>query len=343
LGLALAGAALAVPVAIRLAQRFDLLDRPVGWKTHGRATPYLGGAALVAGFLVGCLALAGWRASHVVALLGGALVLCAVGTVDDRRGLTARTRILAVAGVAVAAHASGIGWSFAPDYPLNLAATILFTLGVVNAFNILDLMDGIAAGACAVGSAGVGVLALLLDASAPAIAAAGLCGASAGFLLYNLRAPAAIFLGDGGSMAIGFLLAGLVMSLPLEPEVGSASLLAGVLLVGLPVFDMAFRIYSRIRRGVSLMTAGHDSTANWLATRLGSARAVTAALVFGQAALSAAAAWAVFRGQASVLALALACIGVGAVLIGLLERSGFGRSPADRSRQARADATRVGS
>ncbi len=323
-GVALAGALLAVPTAIRVAGRFELFDEPQGWKIHVRRTPYLGGAAVLFGFTVALLAF-GDGTGRFAPLLVGALVLSALGTVDDKYNLPATLRIAAVVGVALVLQVSGEGWSLFSSEVANFAVTALWTLGIVNALNLLDLMDGIAAGMAAVVAAGIAVFALILGDPTLAALALAVAGGCLGFLRYNLRSPSAIFLGDGGSMAIGVILAGAVMALPLEHEVGGDAIVAGILLVGVPILDMTFRVYSRIRRGVSLMTAGPDSVVNFLRQRLQSPRAVTIALGAAQALLASLAIIATESGGDAVAALGACAFVSGVALIVLLDRSGFGR------------------
>ncbi len=322
--LATLGVLLATPGAIRLALRLHLFDEPKGWKRHAPHTPYLGGTAVLAGLLLATLPFAD-GAGRFGPLLVGSAVLAAVGLVDDRSSIPAKLRVAAVAAVAAYLWTADLGWNVFDDDALDLFVTIGWTLALVNALNLLDLMDGAASAAAGASAAGVGAMALILDDVTHAAFAFALSGACVGFLRYNLARPARIFLGDGGSMPIGLLLATLIMTLPWSGEVGAAGILGGVLLFGVPLFDMTFRIYSRKRRGDTLMTAGPDSIANWLRERLPSPHAVAAALALAQGVLGSLAIAATVAGRQTLLILVGCAFALGAVLIAALDASGFGR------------------
>jgi UDP-GlcNAc:undecaprenyl-phosphate/decaprenyl-phosphate GlcNAc-1-phosphate transferase len=316
---------LAIPRAIPIAERFELLDRPRGWKVHSRSTPYLGGAAVLLGFTTAAVAL-GAGGSRFIALVVCGLALCVLGSLDDKVNLPISLRIGGVISGAVVLSAEDLGWSLFSSEIVNFAVTALWCLGVVNAINLLDLMDGVAAATAGAAALGIGVLALSLGDVALAALGLALCGACIGFLCFNLRSPSAIFLGDGGSMPIGFLLAAMVMSVPAVGPIGKLALPMGILLVGMPLFDLTFRVYSRVRRGISLMTAGPDSVANWLRFYLASPRQVSVALATGQAILSTAAALGVESGRTAAAGIAIVALCLGALLIWMLDRSGFGRA-----------------
>ena len=299
--LPLAVALVATPAAMAAASRLGFYDRPAGWKTHLVPTPYLGGAAVTAAFVVGLLA-SGQQGSKGVSLAALTAGLWAVGTLDDRRGVHWAMRLGIEAAAAAALWASGIGWSVFPSELANLALTVVWIVAVVNALNLLDLMDGVASTVAAVSSAGAGTLALLSGEELVATAAFSLSGACLGFLPYNLHRPARIFLGDGGSMPIGFVVGAVLMATPVEAHAGWTIFLTAGVLVGLPLLDMSFRVLSRLRRGVRLLNAGPDSLANYLERSVGSARAVAASLGGLQALLCLTALGALEMGGGSVVA-----------------------------------------
>jgi UDP-GlcNAc:undecaprenyl-phosphate GlcNAc-1-phosphate transferase len=297
--LALAAAFAATPAAISVAGRTDFHDRPVGYKGHATATPYLGGAAVLGGFLVAATLLGGdfARLSPIVAC---SCALWMLGTLDDRRGLPAWPRVAAECIAAMVLWGTGLGWDLLPGTAPDLALTVVWVVGLVNAFNLIDNMDGAAATLAAVTAAAVGALALIEGDVALATLAFGLAGACVGFLPYNLASPARIFLGDGGSLPIGFVVAASIMALPIGDELGFEHLLAAVLLAGLPVLDTTLVSVSRRRAGISLLTGGRDHLTHRLAARLGSARTVALALGAVQACLAAVAVGVVQLGHGSV-------------------------------------------
>ncbi|MCA1572809.1 MAG: undecaprenyl/decaprenyl-phosphate alpha-N-acetylglucosaminyl 1-phosphate transferase [Chloroflexi bacterium] len=338
----MAGALLSVPLAIRVARRFRLLDVPSGWKRHVRSTPYLGGAGLLVGLVVAAVPLAdgfgrfGW-------ILACAVALSILGTLDDKINLLATPRIAVVAGCGVILWAADAGWEIADNRVLGLLVTIVWVLGAVNALNLLDLMDGAAGSVVVAATGGISLLALIMDDILLAALAAAVCGSSIGFLRFNLSQPSRVFLGDGGSMPLGFLCAAMIMVLPWEGQVGASRVLGGVLLFGLPIFDMTFRIYSRKRRGDTLMTAGPDSIANWLRRRLPSALMVGVVLASGQGLLSSIAILAVLGGDSALNWVALGVFTLAGGLIYTLDASGFGRhlQPEEKQHVGAGEAARA--
>jgi UDP-GlcNAc:undecaprenyl-phosphate GlcNAc-1-phosphate transferase len=340
--LALVVTVLAVPAAIRVARRWGLLDHPKGWKRHVQPTPYLGGAALLCGFSIAVVVFAeglGGLAWLLVCCAG----LCVLGTLDDRWGLPASVRLLATTAAAFVLWDVGLGWSVLSSGMANLLLTVVWVVAVVNAINLLDLLDGAAASTVAGCAAGCAAVAGVFSDTLIAVLALALCGSCLGFLRHNLRSPSAIFLGDGGTMPLGLLTAVSIEALSWGKTSGLAAISGGILLCGLPIFDMTFRIFSRLRRGDTLLTAGPDSVANWLRARLPSARWVALALGVGQLLLGAVAVGAADLGSNALRMAGLLALVLGAALIVLLDASGFGRhlvmDRAPTGRRARATTT----
>lgn len=282
--LALAVTLLATPLAIRAAAWLTFHDTPDAYKGHTRATPYLGGAAVMLGALGAGLAFGdvASRFTLIIALAGG---LWALGTYDDWRPIGALPRLAAEVVAGTVLWLAGLGWDVFPGATFDFVLTVFWVVALVNAFNLMDNMDGATSSVAGVCSLGTGILALSLDEVGVAVLAFGLGGACAGFLRYNLAGPARIFLGDGGSMPIGFLAAASIMALPLAGGVGWPGLLVGCLLVGLPILDTALVIVSRRRRGISILTGGLDHLTHRLRRRLDTPRNVALAMAVIQAVL----------------------------------------------------------
>lgn len=276
--LALGWALALTPLAIAVARRSGHLDRPSGWKSHASPTPFLGGAAVLAATAAASLMLGAggvpWQ------LLGATAGLALLGSADDQRQLKAWPRVLAEALAAALVHRAGLGWELGPGW-LDLALTVAWVLAAVNALNLIDLMDGVAASVAAVSAIAVAALAALNGDDGLALAAAAGAGACVGFLRFNLASPARVFLGDGGTMPIGLLLAVAIVA-AVQPAPAAAQLASAALLLAVPLADMAHRIAARRRRGVSPLTPGPDSVANLLAARLGSPARVCGALAGAQ-------------------------------------------------------------
>lgn len=278
----------ATPWTIRLAGRTGFYDVPSGYKAHARATPYLGGLAVLAGVLA-VVPLLGAELSRLVPVLAGLVGLWLIGTLDDRLALGAGLRVAAEVGTALLLYTAGFGWSVFGSPTADLALTVVWVVGVINAYNLMDNMDGATSSVAAASALATAVLALTLGEPALALLAVALCGACLGFLRYNLAHPARIFLGDGGSMPIGFLVAALTMALPLGAELGAQHVLAAALVAGMAVLDTTLVVVSRRRAGVSFLQGGQDHLTYRLRSRLGTPRRVAAALGLAQAALGGAA------------------------------------------------------
>jgi UDP-GlcNAc:undecaprenyl-phosphate GlcNAc-1-phosphate transferase len=215
-----------------------------------------------------------------------------------------------------------LGWTFLDSDLERLILTSAWIVGFTNAFNLMDNMDGAAGTVAAVCSAGIAAQALVVgDAGEVALIALALAGGCLGFLPHNLRrkAPARIFLGDGGSLPIGFIVAALAMNIPGYDALGWPVLLVAALLLGVPVLDTLLVVVSRTRRGVSIVTAGRDHLTHRLRARLPSPVAVAAALAVAQAAVVLVTIGAARIGRTSIIVVATACLALGAAIVVLLD------------------------
>jgi len=237
--------------------RFGIVDRPDGrLKTHGEPVPYLGGLAIYLAFLL-ALAVTFRFTEHVLGILLAGSIVVIVGLIDDLGQLGPWTKLcgqLVAVGVLIK---SGIyiQLTFVPQ-PLAIALSVLWMLAVTNAFNLIDIMDGLSAGNACIASVILLVVADLDGGLMAATVLAALAGACLGFLRFNF-APARIYMGDSGSMFLGLLLGALAMdnAYTRRNVVGA---LAPVLVLGLPLFDMLFVMYVRRRRGLPVMLGSPD-------------------------------------------------------------------------------------
>jgi UDP-GlcNAc:undecaprenyl-phosphate GlcNAc-1-phosphate transferase len=298
------------------------VDRPQGYKGHLAATPYLGGAAVLCSVLVtGLLAASPDRV--IIAVLGSAAALAVVGTIDDRIAVAPRWRVAIELAVAGLLFSVGVHWSPFGDGPLDFLLSAVWVVGIVNAFNLMDNIDGATATVTGVSSAALGVIALSADQPGIAIVAFALTGSCVGFLPHNLAGPARIFLGDGGSMPLGFIVAALSMAVFDRGPLGVSAILGGVLVAGLPILDTTLVVVSRHRRGVPFVTGGRDHLTHRLLPRAGSARRVAALLAAGQGVLTGLAIVSFQLGPefAAPAALIVMVAGIGAV--GLLDSAAW--------------------
>jgi UDP-GlcNAc:undecaprenyl-phosphate GlcNAc-1-phosphate transferase len=316
---------LLTPVAIRLALRTGMLDKPREYRAHSAPTPYLGGAALVAGFFAAALAF-GDGAGRYWPLLACGLALCVLGTVDDAVAVPPLRRVAAEFACAGVVTAAGIGWTWPDGALATFALNAVWIAGFTNAFNLMDNMDGAASTVGAVTSAGVALAALIQGDPVLAALALALTAACAGFLPYNLRpgSRARLFLGDGGSMPLGFLAAVITASVPYDTGVGgTGALLIAALLLAVPVLDTLLVTISRSRRGVSLLTGGRDHLTHRVRAAVGSPARVAVVLVVLQSLASTLALGAAAIGPAAVVLTAGLCLIAGLAIVAYLERPEF--------------------
>jgi UDP-GlcNAc:undecaprenyl-phosphate/decaprenyl-phosphate GlcNAc-1-phosphate transferase len=268
---------LVTPVAIAVAVRTEFFDHPAGYKGHHRPTPYLGGTAIVVGILAAVLLVRGGGSTHWVIIVG-AVAIWAMGTVDDRINLPISFRTLVEIGIAVLIWSTGRGWGVFHNGPADLALTIVWVVGVMNAFNLMDNMDGAGASVAAVSAIGAGALALISGDTALAALSFAVAGACFGFLPRNLAKPARIFMGDGGSLLLGLLVARVTMAAVTRSYLGPSGVVVAALLVALVIFDTTLVTVSRTRAGRSVLSGGRDHLTHRLSLRLGAPRNVALTL-----------------------------------------------------------------
>jgi len=283
------------------ALRFGIVDRPDGHlKGQKEPVAYLGGLAIYLSFLL-ALALTVQFSREMLGLLLAGSIVVLIGLVDDLGSLRPWTK-LAGQTVAVAVLVKSgiyIKLTFLPG-PVAIALSVVWLLACTNAFNLIDIMDGLSAGTAMVASIGLIVVANLGGNADAALVLAALAGSCLGFLRYNFE-PARIYMGDCGSLFLGLMLGATAMNNAYTTTNRLAAVAPGLIL-GVPLFDMLFVMYVRRRRGLPVMLGSPDHVAlrlrKWrLTTRqtvLGS-YAATAVLGVAAVAMSAvsltAAAW----------------------------------------------------
>jgi UDP-GlcNAc:undecaprenyl-phosphate GlcNAc-1-phosphate transferase len=261
---------------MRVAWKTGFLAHPSERGVHREPTPLLGGVAIFFAVILG-MAAGGWIASDVHFgssrlwgfLLGGTLIFL-MGVLDDRFNLGWFSKLLVQLVAGVLLLAGGNVGPFPLFTPAGLLLSLFWIVGLANAMNFLDNMDGIAAGISATASAAFAVLALLMGQSDAAFLAAAVAGASFGFLRYNFS-PARIFLGDAGSLFLGYALASAGLAITDQSDTPFA-LLIPVLVLAYPIFDITFVSVTRSARGQSLTQGGKDHSSHRLARILGGDR-----------------------------------------------------------------------
>jgi len=256
------------PVAIRLAIRLGVLDRPGEHKSHRTPTPYLGGVAIVLAVTLSIVLAAVTRSAapeaivQLVGLLAIAVAMAVTGLVDDLRGLPVTVRFGVQLAAGLGLWQLGIRADLTGRPLLDLALTVLWTVGITNAMNLLDNMDGLSASTATIAALWFSALALVNGQFLVSALAAALAGGAAGFLRDN-RPPARIYMGDAGSLFLGVMLAALGMLLDLDrPVIVQAAI--PVLVLTVPVLDTALVVAARLRHGISPFQGGRDHTSHRL-------------------------------------------------------------------------------
>ncbi len=271
----------ATPIIRRLANRLGFVDRPDARRIHRMPVPLLGGIAIYAGFILALVIFGeGWVVSQAIGILVGATLVSFLGIWDDRWGLRPIMKLLGQACATGIIVASGVQVSFLPNQALNLLVTFLWVLGITNALNLLDNMDGLSGGVGALAAAFFLLLAAWNGQYLVASLAAALMGVCIGFLVYNFN-PASIFMGDAGSMFLGFVLAvvGIKLRFPGRPNI--ITWMIPVVVLGLPVFDTTLVVFSRLRRGINPLTnPGRDHASHRLVS-LGLSQRQAVVLLYG--------------------------------------------------------------
>jgi UDP-GlcNAc:undecaprenyl-phosphate GlcNAc-1-phosphate transferase len=262
-GVAVAVSLLATPWAGRLAFHIGAVDRPNKRKIHQQNMPRLGGLAVYVGFLAAGVLLP--LEPRLTGLLLGGTVILLLGLLDDTRGLSPKVKLLGQSAAAAIVVAFGIridfinnpfnGYLYLGDF--SFPFTVLWIVAITNAINLIDGLDGLASGVSAIVLFTFAVIAHQIGQSTVSLLALALAGAILGFLRYNFY-PAKIFLGDCGSMFLGFMIAVLAV-FGLLKGLTVVTFVVPVIVLGVPVFDTCFAILRRFceRRPIFQADKGH--------------------------------------------------------------------------------------
>jgi UDP-GlcNAc:undecaprenyl-phosphate GlcNAc-1-phosphate transferase len=259
------------------ALRLGAVDRRGSRHVHAGSIPRLGGVAIAAGW---CLPLVtffpldafgretlGHSTGHLIGVVGGGIGLCIIGAIDDLRGLRAYQKLLAQIAAACFAYAYGfqidaISLPFLGTLAMGafaLPVTVLWIVGITNAVNLIDGLDGLAAGVAFFAALTGFVVAVLNGSTLVGLVLASMMGVLLAFLFFNFN-PARIFMGDSGSYLLGYVLATTSLTGALQQKASTAvSLLVPIIALGLPIFDTLFSMFRRFleRRPIFSPDRGH--------------------------------------------------------------------------------------
>jgi UDP-GlcNAc:undecaprenyl-phosphate GlcNAc-1-phosphate transferase len=249
-----------VPIARQAALKYGIVDAPDGHLKHQKEpVPYFGGLAIYLAFLMSLAFTFEFR-QDVLGIILGATIVVMLGLIDDFGVLSPTTKLIGQLLAVFVLIKSGIRIQIAalPEW-VDLVLTVFWMVGLINAFNLLDIMDGLSAGIGAICAACLLLAALLQGDQVVAFMLAALIGSLVGFLKYNWQ-PARIYMGDTGAMFIGLLLGAMAM-IGQFPSSHPLSLLTPVFILGIPIFDTLFVMYIRYRRGLPVFLGSPDHIA----------------------------------------------------------------------------------
>lgn len=249
------------PLARWLTNRLGLVDVPnrEPHKQHATAIPYAGGLVLVVSVYTISFALGLWSSQIVRALLISSSLLFLFGIWDDIKSLTPLVKLIGQVLGALVLITLGVQVLIFQENWINILLTVIWVVGITNAYNFVDSMDGLAVG---LGSQAAAFFMLVTSDSGQSdlsLLSAILLGACVGCFYYNAL-PARFFLGDSGSQFLGFLLAGLAIAYNPPGFEQAQSWYIPILLMGIPIFDITLVVFSRLRHKRPIYKASRDHT-----------------------------------------------------------------------------------
>ncbi|WP_418626567.1 MraY family glycosyltransferase, partial [Anaerosinus sp.] len=311
-----------------LANKTGAMDAPDERKVHSKPIPRIGGLAIYFAFMVAALFTVDLT-KEVVGLLTGATVILIVGIIDDFKSLPAKVKlmgqiiaaiVLVLFDVRIDCITNPFGDMFFLSEYLAIPITIFWIVGLTNTVNLIDGLDGLAAGVSTIAAITILLVALQQGFLLVAVLTAALAGAAMGFLQYNFN-PAKIFMGDTGSMFLGYMLAGISV-LGAVKSAATIALIVPILALGLPILDTTFAIVRRYLNGTPIFKPDRGHLHHRLLD-MGFTQKQAVLLMYvisGGLGLSAIALTEVSRGFGLLIILAVTCAVVfGAKKIGILK------------------------
>jgi UDP-GlcNAc:undecaprenyl-phosphate GlcNAc-1-phosphate transferase len=313
-------------IALAQQRRWVVKPKPDRWSQT--PTALYGGVAIVGAFAIGAMAallrLGTPQHYDIFGLFVGGLILFAVGVRDDAHPLNPLVKLVGQI-LAIMPFLVGAGLAFtSTTFVLSIPLVLFWMLALTNAFNLLDNMDGLSAGTAAIVGTTIGAYALLHHMLLPGVLALLVTGSCLGFLVFNfrIRGPARIFMGDCGSMFLGYILSGLAVIAfcpvaPMSLDLQAAQCMLPVLIMAMPIFDTTLVVIIRKREGRAISQGGRDHSSHRL-VYTGRSDKQAVALLYGVSAVAGGAAILLGQLHNSALVLGavvmeiflLACLGV---------------------------------
>lgn len=251
------------PLVKILAIKIGAVDKPNYRKIHTKLTPRLGGLAIFLSFIISILLSFNYSNKSIKGLLIGSFIIVLCGVIDDIKELNYKTKLVfqLIASIVLITHGICItkisilsidGTSFIDLGVLSVPITLLWLIGVTNAINLIDGLDGLACGLASISSIFLFIIFIATGNNTMALMIIILAGSCLGFLPYNFN-PAKIFMGDTGSMFLGFILAGMSIQGTVK-YAATIIMFAPILIIGLPLYDTLVTMLRRFIQGESIMS-----------------------------------------------------------------------------------------
>ncbi len=243
------------PIARQIALKLKILDHPANGKIHTDPMPYLGGMAIAIS-LIFAIIFSFKPLFELSMILALGMIIAIIGLIDDYKPINPQLKLVSQILVASGIYFLGIKVRLFNFWLLDFFITLFWIVGIINALNLLDNMDGLSAGISAIASFFFFLIAALNEQYLVATLSAALCGASLAFLKYNFK-PAIIFMGDAGSMFLGLILAVIGIKLRFS-NINLITFGVPILVLGVPIFDTTLVTFSRKLKGKSIYEGGKD-------------------------------------------------------------------------------------
>ena len=271
---------LMTPIVKKIALKTGYLDHPKDIKVHARPTPLLGGVSIYIAFVVSLFATLNFtHGAKFYGIIVGSTFLLIIGLIDDKMGMMPEMKLLAQFLAAMIVIKSGVQIEFLPNHYLNVALSYLWIMGITNAFNLLDNMNGLSAGIAVIAAAFFGVVMWSSNQLEIAIISFAMAGAALGFLRHNFPV-ADIFMGDSGSLVIGFVLASTALVGSWSTTFPTTSLAMPIVILAYPIFDTTLVTVMRLRERRSVFQGGKDHSSHRLSL-LGFKRRGAVLVIYG--------------------------------------------------------------
>ena len=275
------------PIFIWIARKTGFVDRPGGRKIHLKPIPHLGGVAILISFVVGVLVSRPIEIEFQPIIIGGALIVL-LGLIDDKFDMKPLTKLIGQILITLVPIYYGIVIDRITPFGIEIEfgilavpVTIIWMIAIINAINLIDGLDGLATGVSIIALSSIAFITILQGNIFVMMICVILIGSCLGFLVYNFH-PAKIFLGDNGSMLLGFVIS--VISLMGFKNITLISLFFPIIILGVPIVDMLFAMFRRYRNKVSIVSADKSHIHHKLRT-LGYTHVESVILIYFMAAL----------------------------------------------------------